>query len=490
MMKKFKNFKKDTDGNVGMMFAGGALMLLISIGAAVDYSNISRQQSALQAQVDAAVLAAATVQVDLKTNGNGNANGRSKKEFETREDAARKVIAANGFDLNTIDPVVTLNEHSVEVRAELSYKPFFGGLLGVNNVRVVAESESGLPGAATIDLVLVLDSTDSMRVNGKMDALKEGAANLVDAIEESGSESKIGLVPFSRYVRINPSLRTANWFQMPTEFDTDVTWQQPIRTGGTCNQETRTRTIDGVEEQYQRNVCTGQTTTYEQRSATVESRWNGCVGTRATPLSEMDDLYYNRIPGLLNNVPPEHSGASNNAYSDCPGEIMPLTVDYGDLKSGINAMSTIDNTYLPSGLIWGQRVLSPGEPFDNAPVPGETENQKVMILMTDGINTTEIREDPTSQTQWEAPPYIARVDSDEVADEANAATARLCQSVKDDDIDIYTIAFQVTDAATRTLLRNCASNPDQALTADSNNDLIAEFNNIANRLEAEIRLMR
>ena len=169
---------------------------------------------------------------------------------------------------------------------------------------------------------------------------------------------------------------------------------------------------------------------------------------------------------------------------------MPLTLDYGDLKSGINAMSTIDNTYLPSGLIWGQRVLSPGEPFDNAPGPGETENRKVMILMTDGINTTEIREDATSQTQWEAPPYIARVDSDEVADEANAATARLCQSIKDDDIEIFTIAFQVTDEATKTLLRNCASNPDQALTADSNNDLIAEFNNIANRLDAKIRLMR
>ena len=154
-MKNFKNFKKDTNGNVAMMFAGGVLMLLISIGAAVDYSNISRQSSALQSQVDAAVLAAATVEIETDRNGNGHANGRSNNELEVREDAARKVIAANGFDLNGIDPVVTLNEHSVEVRAELHYKPFFGGILGVNNIRVAAESESGLPGAATLDLSLI-----------------------------------------------------------------------------------------------------------------------------------------------------------------------------------------------------------------------------------------------------------------------------------------------------------------------------------------------
>ena len=489
-MSTYKNFMTDTGGNVAMMFAATTLVLLTGIGAAIDFSNMSRTRTALQSQVDAAVLAAATVEVESNRNGTGNAYGRTDENFEIRVEAAREVISANGFDLTGIDPVVSQNENSIVVRAELDYQPFFGGVLGVNNVRLSAEAESGLPTASLVDLVLVLDSTDSMRVNGKMDALKEGAVRLVDAIEASGSESRIGLVPFSRYVRINPSLRTANWFQMPTEFDTEVTWQQATHTGGTCNRETLTRTIDGVEEEYERNVCTGQTTTYEERTATLESRWDGCVGTRATPLSETDGSYYNRIPGLLNNVPPEHSGASNNAYSDCPGEMVPLTDDYRDLKSEINAMSTIDNTHLPTGLIWGQRILTPGEPFNNAPVPGEPEKRKVMVLMTDGINTTEIRQNAFSQDQWRAPPYIASLDSDEVAVEANAATARMCQNVKDDGIDIYTIAFQVTDATTKTLLRNCASSPNQGLTADSNESLVAEFERIANLLEAEIRLIR
>ena len=219
-MLNYKNFKKDTGGNVAMMFAVSTLTLLIAIGAAIDYTNISRARSALQSQVDAAVLAAATVEVESQRNGNGHAYGRTDENFAIRESAAREVIQANGFDLTGVNPVVSLNENSVVVRAELNYQPFFGGILGRDNVRLVAESESGLPGLTRADIVLVLDNTRSMKFDGKLDALKTGAIALVDAVEDSGSESKIGLVPFARYVRVNDSARTASWFQMPVEFDT------------------------------------------------------------------------------------------------------------------------------------------------------------------------------------------------------------------------------------------------------------------------------
>ena len=473
-----------------MMFAVSTVMLLTGIGVAVDYSNLSRARIALQSQVDAAVLAAATVEVETNRNGNGHAYGRSNEGLQTRVDTAKEVIAANGFDLNGIDPVVTQNEHTIEVRAELDYKPFFGGILGVDNIRLVAESESGLPGATKLDIVLVLDNTRSMRVDGKLDALKTGAISLVDAVEESGSESKIGLVPFARYVRVNDSARTASWFQMPVEFDTPRTSEDASYTGGNCIRETRTRSVDGVEEQYERNNCTGQTVTYETQNSIVESRWEGCVGTRVSPYSERDDAYSHRIPGLLNKIPREHSGLSFDRNAHCPAEINALTDDYSSLKNKINGMWTTDNTYIPTGLIWGQRVLSPGEPYDNAPENGEISNRQVLVLMSDGHNTTEIMNDSNSVAYLSAPPYIGDVDDDERAHAADAATARLCESVKSEGIDIYTIAFQVTDGTTRNLLRNCASNPDQALTADSNEALITEFRNLANRLEAEIRLIR
>ena len=151
---------------------------------------------------------------------------------------------------------------------------------------------------------------------------------------------------------------------------------------------------------------------------------------------------------------------------------------------------TTDNTYLPSGLIWGQRVLSPGEPFDNTTPAGETEKRKVMIILTDGNNTTEIRQDADSEAAWEAPPYIAAVDNDEVAYEANAATVRMCQNAKSEGIEIFTIAFQVTDETTKDLLRNCASSPENAVTAGTNSGLIARFETLAENLKDEVRLMR
>lgn len=487
-MLSFKKFESETDGNVAMMFAVTTLMLLTGIGAAVDFTNMARKKNMLQSQVDAGVLAAATVEIERRNNGVGQ--GGNNQERQTRETAAKGVIEANGFDLTGITPVLTLKERSVVLQAELDYRPFFGGILGVDKIRLTAEAESGLPGVDGVDIALVLDSTDSMRVNGKLDALKAGAVKLVDAIEDSGSESEIALVPFSRYVRINENLRTASWLNLPSEFDTERMWQKATHTGGSCTTETSTRIIDGVEEEYERNNCTGQTTTYEDRTSTIESRWEGCVGTRLPPYSERDDAYSHQIPGLLGRVPREHTGLSYDVDSRCPAEIMPLSNSYDDLRSGIYAMSTTDNTYLPAGLIWGQRVLSSGLPFDNTPAAGELENRKVMVLMTDGNNTTEIRQDSASQAAWEAPPYIASVDSDDVASEANAATARMCQNVKDADIEIYTIAFQVTDAATTTLLKNCASDVTKALTPDSNIALVEEFEKIAQALKADIRLMR
>ena len=489
-MLRYSKFKSDEDGNVAMMFSATIVLLLTGIGVAVDYSGMTRARTALQAQVDAGVLAAATVEIDIENNGNGNAFGNEEQEREIRVQAAKEVISANGFDLQGIEPVLTLQESSVVLKAELEYKPFFGGILGFDKMRISADSESGLPKAQGVDIALVLDNTDSMRVDGKMDALKHGAVRLVETIEGTGSESKIAIVPFSRYVRINESLRTASWFEMPTEFDTEVSWQQAIRTGGSCTRETRTRTVDGVEEQYERNVCTGQTTTYEDRTGTFESRWRGCVGTRVPPFSETDDAYSHRVPGLLNQVPKEHTGTSRNIYTDCPAEIVPLTTEYDDLKTKINGMWTTDNTYLPSGLIWGQRVLSPGEPFDNTTPAGETEKRKVMIILTDGNNTTEIRQDADSEAAWEAPPYIAAVDNDEVAYEANAATVRMCQNAKSEGIEIFTIAFQVTDETTKDLLRNCASSPENAVTAGTNSGLIARFETLAENLKDEVRLMR
>lgn len=482
-MINFGKYKRDARGNVSIMFAGTSLLLVIGIAVGVDYTNMTKQQTVLQAQVDAAVLAAAAAEVDNKSPADNH---------KIREAAAKEVMIANGYDPSGGKYSINDKSGIVEISASRSYTPLFAGILGVEKLDLSATAASPIPNETKVDVVLVLDNTESMSVDGKMDALKTGATNLIETIEKSDSGTKIGLVPFARYVRVDKKLKKAAWIDIPAEFDHSRKYKKNKQTGGTCKDVPYTDTVDGVKKEKKKKKCTGAT--YEEVDAVQEykARWNGCLGTRPFPHSEKDETYSVKIPGLLNVLPRgKHKGSPTlDKYSACPRQITPMTDNYKSLKKQIDGMWTTDNTYMPTGLIWGQRVLSPGEPFDNAIKKGETAPKQYLILMTDGHNTTEIKTDAASAMNLDTPPYIGSVNSDETAIEANKVTARMCTNIKAQGIQIYTIAFQVTDTNTKSILRKCASENSMALTADNNEALIKRFETLADSLNAEIRLMR
>ena len=78
-----------------------------------------------------------------------------------------------------------------------------------------------------------------------MGALRQGAYDFIDAIEESDSGSKIAIVPFARYVDVGTDKRNEPWLEVPAEFDTDRTWEQATHTGGTCETVTESVYDDG-----------------------------------------------------------------------------------------------------------------------------------------------------------------------------------------------------------------------------------------------------
>lgn len=483
-MLKIRNFSKNEDGNMAIMFSIGLTLLLISTGVAVDYGNAVRHQSKLQGQVDSGVLAAAKVIVTNK--GNQGNDPKKKREKKLRQEAAFKVLETNGFDMSGVNPIFEMNDESVILTAESEYIPYFGNFIGKKKINLVAESEATISELTNVEIVLVLDNTDSMNVNGKMIALKEGATNLIKTIERGNSETKIGLVPFSRYVRLNDSVKSKNWFQMPIEFDTPRSWEQATSTGGTCKDVTGTREVDGVTQTYQTVECWGQVTSIDWQHTTIESRWDGCVGSRLPPLNELDGSYVSKIPGLINTIPHENTILADDFHTYCPAEIVPMTDDYSSLINHVNNLWATDTTYLPSGLIWGQRVLSPGIPFDNK----ASDARQIMIVMTDGMNTAKV-DTLASIHDFEGVPRIDNVQNpNDGSPEADAVTSRLCQKIKDTDIEVYTIAFQVNDSVTETLLRNCASDATKALKAENNQSLIDQFEDIANRLQKDVRLMR
>ena len=62
---------------------------------------------------------------------------------------------------------------------------------------------------------------------------------------------------------------------------------------------------------------------------------------------------------------------------------------------------------------------------------------------------------------------------------ANEITEKVCDEIKANDIELYTIAFEITDTATKELLKRCATNPDFYYDAKNSADLKAAFAQIS-----------
>ena len=495
-MRILKSYIENEDGNFAMLFGLVSTVLLIGAVGAMDVASITTEKTNLQDQLDSAALAAV---IEVTHNGyNFVANGEGNTEpNQVYKELVLKSLESNGYDLGGAEPEVVAKNGFLTVSMTKSHDLFFGGVFNSAQTNITAETQVTLPGnGGAVEIALVLDNTESMNHNGKMTALKDGARNFITAIEESGSGSKIAMVPFSRYVDVGEDKRGEPWLNVPAEFDTDRTWQQATHSGGTCTMETQTRFDDGIEVTFETEVCTGQTTTYETLSTVIESRWIGCVGVRSNGLHLEDDSYNTaatRIPGLLHRWPYEVTGLSWDTESWCPDTVTPLTDDYDHLRSRVGWLYGTDRTYIPMGLSWGRRILSPQAPFTEA--DAANPKRQIMILMSDGQNTAYLDNSIGAQNNLVAPPYIEDLTSEEQQNGVtppgtDLETAQLCEIIKAEGTEMFTIAFQVDNPATRALLENCASSPNHYFDAGSNAMLVASFESISGSLESEIRLAK
>jgi hypothetical protein len=172
--------------------------------------------------------------------------------------------------------------------------------------------------------------------------------------------------------------------------------------------------------------------------------------------------------------------------------ITPLTTTKQTIVDAITAEQANGYTNITGGLMWGWRVLSSGAPFTQGRAKSDTENQKIMILMTDGANTYNTNKKFLSST-YSAWGYIAQNhldttsnNEDDVVDKMEGRMAQACANAKADGIRIYTIAFQITDQTTLDLLSACASDANKAFKSDNNDALLSAFSAIGD----DISLLR
>ncbi|WP_181301215.1 pilus assembly protein TadG-related protein [Bosea sp. 124] len=467
------------------MFAFAGVVLICLAGAVVDYGRVSKAHTSLQAATDAAALAAARL---------------PSKDAGLMRTAANNFFVANsiGIDGHNIQITnFTFQEASGTVSVETSgvLDTSLMSLAGIKTMGFSAKSAAVKEVTGTVEMALVLDNTWSMSdsaggSDSKITILKAAAKNLITTVlKEGGTNVKIGIVPFADYVNVGTGNRSQSWLSVPP--DTTTTTQNPPRTCVTkttksvCTKgapATCTRTVDGVRETYDctPSTCVDQTVApYEScsggGSSTTTTRWYGCVYSRKTGSLRLNDSEPTTpYVGFL--------GTSQK----CLNPIVPLTSEKTVLTTAIdNLIINIGTgyrpqTYIPAGMIWGVNVLSPTAPFSEG-AAYDTANRmprKAMVLMTDGANTLRFNSADGSHATLNSNATTA---ANQVT-ATNTDTSAICTYAKSKNIEVFTVAFAVTDVAAKTMLQGCATDAAHYYDATNAAALAAAFQAIGQSL--------
>lgn len=207
---------------------------------------------------------------------------------------------------------------------------------------------------------------------------------------------------------------------------------------------------------------------------TAGSTWTGCTQDRKwphnisedTPVSHNDDTKWGLTPSASDWHCTDHV---NRGLT-----VRPLSDDHDQVKTWLDGMSPGGNTHISLGLSYGWHLVSPGEPFSEG-VAYETDGtKKFIVLLTDGAQT---------QNAW------GSSDTYKVSNgEANLED--LCAAVKNKDVFMITIAFDLNDGATKNRLKDCATNAGYFFEADSNAELATAFQTVAALIQGSLHISK
>lgn len=176
--------------------------------------------------------------------------------------------------------------------------------------------------------------------------------------------------------------------------------------------------------------------------------------------------------------------------------LLTLSDNKATIKSKINEMDSEGATGVGEGAMWGWRTLSPGAPFTEARPYGADENQKILVLMTDGVNTY-YPQSKFLKSWYDIYGYVSQghlgttsTNSATLTQEMDERTLQACDNIKAAGVIVYTVAFEVSDEpGALTLLKNCATDEDKYFAPNTDSELISAFNAIGKDI-SELRISK
>ncbi len=419
-LRGVRRFAHDRRGNVAIIFGAVAIPLFAIVGSAVDFGRAFNTQRELTNAIDAAGLAAGSA-------FNLDADARAQLAYDYFNENFKP-----GSYAQINQPSIVIGDKKINITINGTVQTSFLGVMGINTINVAASNEVTLK-AKKLEVVLALDTTGSMG-GSKISTLRTSGKDLVDYLytgEDAADAVKMGIVPFADFVNVDAANAGESWLQLDN------------------NDNYYCQLIAGGQYSWSNNYYCNY---YKSNPGT----WKGCVRNR-------DD------PNHVNDAAATGTNKITGIYGPCDiEEMLPLSNDPTVLKQKIDDLSANGWTYVPAGLAWAWRLLSPNIPYTDVKPYDDDEWVKAVVLMTDGDNTMNYG-------------YTGA--------NANTQTAALCENMKAVGITIFSVAFQISSSSTKTLIRNCASSPSNYYDASDNAALQSAFNSIGEKL-SELRISK
>ena len=501
MLSFLRKFWRHRCANVAVTFAIAALPVSMIVGMGIDLANASRVKMALQDATDEAAISLARQQSTIADTAiSSTAKTYVQASYNDTSD-----ITVTNATIDRTSIIATIDDQA-------TVPLFFSQLIGVSTMTVKAHSVAqGL----LLEVSLVLDTSGSMADaagsgGSKIAALRTAVSDFLTSMFGTQTTSQrvaVGIVPFATSVRVVAAGSTPSSSYMDT--------------GG----------LNG--DAY--GDFDSTTYTRFQLFTQMNQSWGGCVMTREPPYDVTDDAPTTSNPSTLftpwfapdepdTNLGWGYTGYENDYISDtggtCSGStygksdlwreqrickyknaspssglgpnylcvsnaITPLTSTKSTLTTAASALQANGNTNILEGVMWGWRVLSPGQPFTQGKAYGAPNNRKIIILMTDGMNNyggVNNMNDSSYFTYGFARNALlgnATTNNNTLNDLLDAKTLQACTNAKAMGIVIYTIGFGSGANGSASLLQSCATQASYYYAPQNSSDLDPVFQAIA-----------
>ena len=492
-------FARNRQGGVAIAFALVLVVLMAFVGVAVDYSGARQQREKMQTALDSAIVVAATT-----SGSNGAKTQAFNKAFGAQYPAVDPVMSASAqLDLSSAS--------QLNASASGRIKTSLISMIGVRDMAIGVRSSAKV--ATGVEFALVLDVSGSMKYpdmsgSARIDVLKTAATNLVDTAVANagpGANLKFGYVPFT----MNVNIGTANAGYVD---DTSNALFSGTQWAGCV--------MERAVPNHLSNAYSGS------------NKWRAYIyppepnsGGYCDNPSNGTNSGYNVIDAYIAGNPNPYTRGPN--YNCVRHPVAPLTTSASSIKAQLATLTAENNmgTILAPGVSWGTRILTPNAPFSGAdPIGGTT--RKIMVMLTDGAQTTEMRYPNCNTDQNTATPYSYTpstfgqtgrsigpngprdffgpygyiYDSDpfgnnytdysQVDASLDPLALQACAFAKSQGIEIYSIAvssYAGPGTSVYNTLKSCASDDDHFFYATDATTLTNTFADIARKATALVR---